>query len=132
MKKGLQLVLSYVPRRLPVGMTEFETWSDRIIDATGPLAERDSMKFALATQIMHLAPQRSSVPDRYFIRSLRKAAANQVASQVFQDIKVRQAELQKAAEEKAKQEAAQAQQSAEVTASTQESVTPDEKAEETK
>lgn len=103
-KNLLKLVLSYFPSRLPVGMTEFKMWSDEIIALTGPLADPDSMRFAISSQIMHLAPQRCSVPKRYFVASLRKAAANQVASQVFQDIKIRQAEEQ----EKQRQEAEKA------------------------
>jgi hypothetical protein len=123
MKKALELALSYVPRKLPVGMSEFEVWSARIIRLSGPFADADSMKFALASQIMHLGAQKSSVPDQFFIKSMRKAAANQVASQVFQDIKLKQM----AAAEKTKQDAeAAAQQSAEATAPTTESATSDE------
>lgn len=103
LRKLVLLALSYVPRHLPVGMSEFEAWSNRIILQSGQFADPDSMKFALASQIMHLAPQRSLVPDQYFIRSMRKAAANQVASQVFQDIKNKQIEAQKQAEVTAKQ-----------------------------
>lgn len=88
--KLLDTALSFVPRRLPVGLTEFETWSNRIITLSGNFADADSMRFALASQIMHLPPQRSRVADQYFIRSMEKAAANQVASQVFQDIKIKQ------------------------------------------
>lgn len=100
------LALSYVPRQLPVGMQEFSAWSDRIISLSGQFADADSMRFALASQIMHLAPQKSKVPDQYFIRSMRKAAANQVASQVFQDIKTKQIEAQKQAEATASQQEA--------------------------
>lgn len=92
MKLHLDRLLSLIPRRLPVGMTEFHIWADRIISLSGQFADSDSMKFALASQVMHLGAQRSSVPDRYFVNSMRKAAANQVASQVFQDIKTRQLE----------------------------------------
>lgn len=90
---------------LPVGMAEFETWAARIIEKAGKFADDDSMKFALASQIMHLDAKKSTYADSVFVAMLRKAAANQVASQVFQDIKLKQMEAQKAAEEKAKQEA---------------------------
>lgn len=104
MKRIILLALSYFPRPLPVGMTEFTTWSDRIISLSGSFADADSMKFALSSQIMHLGAQKSSVPDQYFIRSMRKAAANQVASQFFQDIKIKQQEAAKAALEAAQQQ----------------------------
>lgn len=94
-------LLSLVPRRLPVGITQFDAWADRIIGLSGQFADKDSMKFALASQIIHLPPQRSVVPDQYFVRSMRKAAANQVASQVFQDIKTKQQEAQKVAQQTA-------------------------------
>jgi len=107
----LKQILSLVPSRLPVGVSEFETWANSIIELSGEFADRDSMNFALATMVMHLGPQRSTVSKNYFVRSLRKAAANQVAGQVFQDIK----ERQKQAEEKRKQdEAALNEQSQEV------------------
>ncbi len=84
------------PMPLPTGMTEFETWSARIIAKVGPLADEDSLKFALCSQIMHAAPTSANVPDSYFVNALRKAAANQVASQVFQDIKNKQKAAQEA------------------------------------
>ena len=105
MKLRLKLIilklLSFLPRPLPVGMTAFQMWSDRIILQSGAFADADSMRFALASQIMHLGATRSSVPDRYFIQSLRKVAANQVAGQVFQDIKTKQIEAAKAAKQEA-------------------------------
>ena len=91
--KNLLNPLSYIARRLPVGMTEFEAFAKRIIKQAGQFADEDSMKYALASQIIHSSHPR--LPDQYFIRSLEKAAANQVASQVFQDIKNKQLEAQK-------------------------------------
>lgn len=88
---------SYWPSNLPVGLTEFHKWSDRIIKITGPMADENSMKFALCSQIIHLPHTTSAKAPQFFVRSLRKAAANQVASQVFQDIKKQQEEAQKAA-----------------------------------
>lgn len=104
---SLDALLSYFPRQLPRGMTEFKSWSERIIKLTGPLADEDSMRFALASQVMHLGPQSSTKSDRYFIRSLRKAAANQVVSQVFQDIKQKQMEAAKAKADKENLEASE-------------------------
>jgi hypothetical protein len=98
MKKTLNLVLSYFPSRLPVGVTEFKAFVADILLLTGPMADEDSMIWAIANQIIHLPPQTSHKPKQYFVRSLRKAAANQVASSVFHDIKLKQ---QRAAEESA-------------------------------
>lgn len=95
-------VRSYLPSPLPVGMSEFDTWSKSIISLTGPLADDNSIKFALCSQIMHLDPKKSSVPKQYFVKCLKKSAANQVASQVFQEIKQSQIDAQKKAEEEAK------------------------------
>lgn len=96
-KRQLSLALSYLPSKLPVGLTEFNSFSDSIINLSGEFADRDSMKWAIASQIMHLPPQKSTASKQYFIRSLRKAAANQVASQVFQDLKIKQQEAIEAA-----------------------------------
>ncbi len=90
MRLLIKQLLSYLPTRLPTGMTEFQKWSQDIIDLTGSLADDDSMRFAISSQIMHMGAQKDCVPKRYFVASLRKAAANQVASQVFQDVKLRQ------------------------------------------
>jgi thiamine pyrophosphate-dependent acetolactate synthase large subunit-like protein len=82
---------SFFKRDLPVGATEFHKWANNIIDLGGKFADEDSLKFALASAVVHAKHDSSALPDQYFIRLLRKAAANQVASQIFQDIKVKQA-----------------------------------------
>lgn len=88
-----------IPRPLPIGLTEFHVWADRLIEIVGPLADSDSMKYVMASQIIHMPHDQDEVPDRHFRAALRKAAANQVASQVFQDIKLKQQEAAKAAAE---------------------------------
>lgn len=90
--KLIKQVLSHVPTKLPVGLTEFNEWADSIIELSGNYADIDSMKYAIASNLIHLPHTKSKVPKAYFVNTLRKAAANQVASQVFQDIKLRQAE----------------------------------------
>jgi hypothetical protein len=70
------------PKPLPMGAQEFEDWSDRIIKAAMvPVSPEgiDSLKFALGTMIMHLSPTSDHECDGYFIKSLRKAAINEVA-----------------------------------------------------
>lgn len=87
-----------VTRPFPVGMTEFLEWSARIIALAGNFADEDSMKFALCSQLIHLPYDKAEATDRYFVNCLRKAAANQVASQVFHDIKIKQQEAAKVAD----------------------------------
>lgn len=78
------------PRPLPMGQKEFVEWSDRIISgALIPSDDRDSLVAALAAMLMQLGPTESHKPDAYFIHSLRKAAANEVAHANFQQIKKR-------------------------------------------
>jgi|SRR5271166_643109 len=71
------------PRPLPMGMTEFEEWSNRIISGAMVTATIETQKATLASMIMHLGPTEDHKPDAYFIHSLRKLAANQVANEVF-------------------------------------------------
>ena len=52
----------------------------------------DSMKWAIANMILHLDSKVASVSKAYIVNCLRKAAANQIASGVFQEIKLKQAE----------------------------------------
>lgn len=92
MKRIISLLLSLIPRALPVGMSEFETWAERILSQCGKFADEDSMKFALASILIHADARHGSLPDKYFTDRLRKSAANQVSSQVFQNIKAKQAE----------------------------------------
>lgn len=102
MIKALKRLLARIPTRLPQGVTEFEKWSDDIIDLYD-MPNNDSIKFALAVSIMHLKPTESHVPKSYFGATLQKGASTQVAHQVMQDCKTRQEA--KAAEERAAQEA---------------------------
>ncbi len=106
MRKLINKLLQRIPRKLPVGVKEFNAFADRIIEQSGKFADDDSMRFAIATNIIHADASKGSVPDSFFISRLRKAAANQVASQIFQDIKTKQAAEQKAALEKQQAEAA--------------------------
>lgn len=84
-------------RPLPVGMAEFQEFAKRIIEKAGAYADEDSMSFALASIIIHADATKSHYSDNFFLERLRKSAANQVASQVFQDIKAKQAAAQFAA-----------------------------------
>lgn len=75
-------------RPLPLGVKEFEEWSDRIISgACIPGATPESQKFALADMILHLGPTESHKEDAYFIHCLRKYAVNQVADEMRKRIR---------------------------------------------
>lgn len=130
-----KMILSYVPVFLPVGMPQFEKFTDDIIELAGPYADPRSMKWAIANMIMHLDSKTWLVPKNYFVRCLRKTAANQVAAHFFNKVKEEQAAAQKAEEDLAKQRAEEAalavagQPPAEATASPQ--VASDEKPKET-
>lgn len=79
------------PSPLPVGVTEFQSWADTIIDTyTLPTQDRDSVHYALATMILHLGPTVAYKSNWYFVLSIHSACAKQVAGATFQDIKIRQ------------------------------------------
>lgn len=88
------------PMLLPVGREEFETWSDRIIAGCGLPATPRSMKFGLASMLLHLSPTEDKKPDSFFIRSLRKGAVSQVAHAMMEEIKEAQKAEDAAAKEK--------------------------------
>lgn len=77
-------------------MSEFETFAQNIIELGGEYADPDSLKFAIASMLIHADAKHGSLPLNYFVVRLRKTAANQVASQVFQDVKIKQQRAQKA------------------------------------
>lgn len=86
----LKQLLSYLPTKLPVGVTEFELFCDEVIELSGQYADRDSMVFAIASMLIHAPHDKGALSKHYFVVRLRKSAANQIASQAFQDIKIKQ------------------------------------------
>lgn len=99
MSKFIQRVLALFPSALPLGVTAFETWSKSIID-TYSLPDNDSTRFALATMILHADAGGYHKPKRYFARMVLKSMSNQIAGQVMQDLKKKQADEWAAAEAK--------------------------------
>lgn len=76
------------PRPLPMGVHEFDVWSDRILSgANVPSTDPESLKAILAQMLLNLGPQESHKPDAFFIHSLRKAAANEIAFNIKETIK---------------------------------------------
>lgn len=98
MKLLLKRFLSYFPSNLPVGLTEYEAWVDSVIELSGSYATRESMSQALANMIMHASPlkgtdtPRNRIPKNWFVKGLRKGAANQVAAYVFYEIQKKNAD----------------------------------------
>lgn len=74
-------------KALPIGKTEFDEWSDRIIKGAMIEADPLSLKFALASMLMHLGPTEAFREDGYFILALRKGAVNQTAHAIMTEIK---------------------------------------------
>jgi hypothetical protein len=98
MKRLLRRLLAFIPTRLPMGMTEFDKWSDDILDLYD-MPNNDSTKFAIATAIMHLGATDAFKAKEYFGRLLIKGAATQIAYAQMQDAKKRQEEKAKEAAE---------------------------------
>ena len=94
------------PRPLPIGMTEFEEWSDRIISGAMLTADAESQKFALANELLQLKPTEDHKEDIYFIKLLRKFAVNQIADAARVDIREK-VKARLAAEEVAKAQLSQ-------------------------
>lgn len=94
LKNLLQSVLfffsSFLPRRLPVGVTEFHNWANRIIKKAGQFADEESMKFVLATELIRLERRAKYISDRFFVNALHAAAAKQIGGAMFQEIKAKQ------------------------------------------
>jgi hypothetical protein len=89
-------------RPLPMGVTEFNEWSERIIaGAMIPTEDKDSLTAALASMLMALGPTEDHKPDSYFIHALRKAATNEIAHAMFTQIKQKKMAEIKAEEAKA-------------------------------
>lgn len=100
LKQLVTLLLAYFPRALPIGLTSYNEFAARVITLTGPLADELSLRWTLSNKIMQLDPGVAYKSDMYFVRHLRKAAANQVAAYVVEECKAKQAEaIKKAAEQ---------------------------------
>lgn len=74
-------------RALPIGKTQFEEWSDRIIAGAMVGASVRSQKWALAEMVMHLNPTEAFKEDAHFILKLRKAAVNETCAAIMREIK---------------------------------------------
>jgi hypothetical protein len=100
--KLIKQIVGLFPSALPNGVAAFDVWAKDIMDTYDlPTKDEDSVKFTLATIIMHLGPQVAYKPKVYFVLTLKAGAAKQVASQVFTDIKTKAKEAELAAQKAA-------------------------------
>lgn len=100
-KRTAYKAIGFFPTGLPQGMAAFEKWASRIIFTYQPAADDNSVRWALANMIMHLGHTDSHKPWRYFAKALHKAAANQIAAGVFNEIKEKQKQQQLEQQQKA-------------------------------
>lgn len=96
LKKVLSLLKACLPSPLPVGLTQYEEWSNEVIELAGA-PNNDSTKFTVAVMILHLDSTAAYKPKIFFVKSLKKAMSNQTVSQIIQDLKTKQAEELEAA-----------------------------------
>ncbi len=89
------------PRPLPLGMTEFEEWSDRIISGALIPCDIDSQKFACASMLKMMGATEDHKEDIFFIKSLRRSAIQQIADGVLKELQAK-AKARLAAEEESK------------------------------
>jgi hypothetical protein len=73
------IVMSFWPRKLPIGMTTFEAWVTDLIRLSG-LPDNATTRNAAASFILQMPPTVSHIPLRVLAKRLIKAAANQVAA----------------------------------------------------
>lgn len=89
-----------LPTRLPAGIAEFDAWANDVIQLAGA-PNNDSVKFSLAVMILHAGQDEDALPKNLFAKRLRKAMANQVVSQIINDLKAKQDAEQEALKKQA-------------------------------
>ncbi len=96
--KFFSFARGFFPESLPVGMSEFHSWAESISNNYElPTKDLDSVKFTLASIVMHLGPSIDSKSKYYFVKQIRASAAKQIAGAAFYEIKQQQKSLQEAA-----------------------------------
>lgn len=95
--KVYKKIRGLLPSALPTGATAFNAWADDIQDTYWlPTSDTDSVRYTLATIIMHLNQSSAFKSKWYFVQTLRASAAKQVAGNAFYEIKTRQQAAQAA------------------------------------
>lgn len=98
LNKFFKLILFTIPTPLPIGMAEFDSWSADII-STYNLPNNDSIRFAIATMILHSPEKKAFISKFSFFLKVRKGMANQIAGGIMQELKEKQAAAAKAQQE---------------------------------
>lgn len=98
-KRLLAFLRGFFPSQLPTGITGFDQWASSIFD-TYNIPSNSTYRHALASMIMHLGPTTHRKSKWFFVASIRKAQANQIAYEVIEQVK---ADDRKKAEEAAAQ-----------------------------
>jgi len=106
MKQLLKKLSSYFPTSIPAGMTEFDAYVADIVSLVGPIATPDDIEWVVDAEMMRIAPTRSKLPKNEFVKTVRVAAAKQLAGARFQALKLKHEAQQKAAQEAAAAQAA--------------------------
>lgn len=101
LKRLITRISAYLPTKLPTGMTEYQSWLASILELAGPIADKMSMEWVISNEVMVIKSGQDRIPKIFFVKRLRKFAANQLAASYVNQLK----EQQKAAEEAAKAEA---------------------------
>jgi hypothetical protein len=99
---ALKRLRSYFSSPLALGMTDYAEWSDSVAELIGPIADKDSLQFCIASEVIRLGPDVTASPKNYFVKRVKAGAAKQIAGAVFTEIKTRQQDAQRAAIEAAK------------------------------
>lgn len=98
MKTLLLRLRALFPSRLPTGVSAFNDWAESFYEIYEmPTTHRESVKFVLASTIMHLGPTAIYKSKFYFYLVLSTGAAKQVAGSIFYDIKEAQKKAESAA-----------------------------------
>lgn len=98
MKKVGRQIRGLFPSRIPTGMKEFDIWARDIADTYQmPTEVFDSLKFTLATTVMHLGPTDAYKSKYWFALMINASAAKQIAGAKFQEVKQEQIRRQEEA-----------------------------------
>jgi hypothetical protein len=90
MKLLLKRILSYVPTSVPTGMTKFDAYVQDIVALCGPIASAEDIEWVVDAEMMRIAPKANRIPKNDFVRSIKVAAAKQLAGARFQALKEKQ------------------------------------------
>lgn len=99
--KLLKKLASYIPTPVPTGMTQFDAYVADIVGLVGPIATPDDIEWVVNAEMMRIGPTRSRLPKNEFVKTVRVAAAKQLAGARFQALKLKHEEAAKAAQAQA-------------------------------